>query len=69
MYFQACAFKLSFDVHILVLGSLFPKFRQNFIQFSGHTGAGHQVLPEMYVISALIVGHPWRMFGKSNICG
>ncbi len=29
------AFKLSFDVDILVL---FPKIRQNFIQFSDHTG-------------------------------
>jgi hypothetical protein len=32
------AFKLSFDVHSLVFfGHFFPKIRQNFIQFSGHT--------------------------------
>ncbi len=32
-----CAFKLSFDVDILVFWVTFPKIRQNFIQFSGHT--------------------------------
>jgi hypothetical protein len=34
------AFKLSFDVdrYFGIFGPLFPKIRQNFIQFSGHTG-------------------------------
>jgi len=31
------AFKLSFGVDILAFLAIFPKIRQNFIQFSGHT--------------------------------
>jgi len=34
-----CAFKLSFDVDILVFWVTFSKIRQNFIQFSGHTAS------------------------------
>jgi hypothetical protein len=38
------AFKLSFGVDILAFLAIFPKIRQNFIQFSGHTGGWIQVL-------------------------
>jgi hypothetical protein len=34
------AFKLRFDIDILVFWPLFPKIRQNFIIFSGHTDLG-----------------------------
>jgi hypothetical protein len=36
------AFKLRFDGDILVFLPTLPKIRQNFIQFSGHTGTNQQ---------------------------
>jgi hypothetical protein len=50
------AFKLSFDVDILVFRPIFPKIWQNFIQLYGHTGCDLRIFEISYNVC------PWQAF-------